>query len=773
MSVRLAVPAPTLRTLAGCAALFVVSLVYLGLAPLVAVLSVLSWLAVGSLGAVVLEPFLKTESIRHRLLTMLGPGPLLGISLAVFVYLALRGGVFGLWGVIALLAVAPSIWLRRAEQFSLESLPSKIPVLSLVGAALLANSREFPNLLLTATGVLIFAIALEDVQHHWFRLAVGIFATSLLFIEVISRPDYWWWSSNDTATLAGIGTMIIERGAIADIAGWSTSSHHWLLHAWLALWNMISGGNILQTYLIAWPLLAAVSLFASLLLCLELFLGKRVPKNLFLLVASCTAGFIQLEWAAPQEQQPFVFAMFACVALWLTRCDRNNPLLGWRLPVAVVVTFIIVPTIFYFLKPSLLVAYALILFGTILVQFGWLKGYRLLAGMAASAIVIVSGIAALSFASSGISRRSFASISISFMSRDLGWCKTESVAYSTLCVLSLQSILLAAATVSALFLLLGRKSSRLVISPLIFVPLGLAYLPLRFFVSSGVGSGSPSFYRLSEMGLMLFVAIVLTLAVEGPSKKALAILLPGAFAIVAASWSPGVAYDAVARLLVRFSLFKYLNASDAIALGLTLSIALLVVAASTRWRKAESFIAVLLSAVCLVPIARTTSASLVGANDPIRKSRPADFGPSDIEDVAIWIRNNTPNETRFATNYLCPTERLAECSSSASSLQCPSREPLLWSSWMLVAFSKRDFVYLSQWWDNKNHFFDHELSTALGKNPTGDSIRELEDADVSYYLASRAHTSKVSWRLFQRVGVFESENFVVVPLAKLREQLTT
>lgn len=773
MSVRLAVPASGLRTTAAFALLVITSLVYLGISPLPAGLFTLSWFALGSLGAWVLETFLKTEGTRHRMLVVLGPGPLLGLGITVFIYLIFRGGVIGVTAVIALFVVATATWFKRTQHFLQQTQLPRASMLSFVGVALLANSREFPNLLLPAVGLLILGISVEHGKHRWVKIVGVLVAAPTFFIELITRPAYWWWSSNDTATLAGIGTMIIERGKIGDVAGWSTISHHWLLHAWLALWNDVSVGNILQTYLIIWPLLAALSLFASLWLCLELFSASQVSATVFVTVAACTAGFVQLEWAAPQEQQPFVFAMFACSALWLLKRDRTNNNAGWRLPVGAAISLVVVPPMLYFLKPSLLVAYGLILFATIMVHLGWSKGYQLTVGIAASVVVIVCGIAALSLASSRISRNSFASISVSFMSRDLGWCKTESVVYSTLCVLSLQSLLMVSVAVSTLFLWSKRGTSKFVISTFVFVPLALAYLPLRFLISSSVGSGSPSFFRLSEIGLMLFTSLVLAFAIREYSSRILLTLVPLTYGIVAAGWSPGSAYDAVARGLVSVTFLKYLNASDAIAVILAVIVAMLFYAAAIRGRKPTHFVAVLLSVVCLFPVARTTSVSLLSTTDPIRTSRPTDFGPSDIEEVANWVRENTAEDTRLATNYLCPTDRLGECSGSDSASRCPSREPLLWSSWMLVAFSKRDFVYLSQWWDNKNHFFEHELSTGLGKNPTSDTLRQLEEADVSYYLASRVHSSSGAWQLFREVAVFETKNFVVVPLAALRERVAS
>lgn len=776
---------PGVQGLAGLAApivVFGVVLLYLGVAPLAALLAAVFWVAQGATGAAIIRWLLGSVDLRHAVLIVLGPGALLGIGVSVSLYLLVRGGVLGMVVVACALLIGAVVWGKQSlATTSTNSFIRVADVVVLVGCAIVANSREFPNLLLVGLAFIALGIVWVAGNSSRGRALVSAIALIVSGYGVVSRPAFWWWSSDDTTTLSAIGTMIVERGRVADLAGWPTGSHHWLLHAWLALWNQLSAGQVFETYLLAWPVVAASAALASLWLCCELVLPRNLGVTHFTVIALVTAGLMRLEWPAPQEQQPFLFAMVACCALWLRTHQTQGNFNFLRTVAAMLLLLVAVPAWLFVLKPSLLVAYGLLITGTLLVRFNLVRGWRFAIAAAVSLITIFVGISAMGLGGEWISRRSFTSFAIDYFPADLGWCGDTSTAGSLTCVVSLQAVLIFSAVLAVIVMLFLRRRTneppaKISASPLLLMPLALAYLPLRYFVSSGVGSGAPSFYRLPEMALMLLIAIGVARQITSHVVRAREIATLCLVAIVAAfvSRSPSSLYDQVSKWLVSISPLRYLNASDVIALTIAVAGALVCAKSAMfkHWR--WGLFTVMMVAVSFTPMTRMALASATETTPAERLSRPADFGPRDIEDVTRWLQNNTKPDVLLATNYLCPSDRLDECTRTTPQVECPRYHPSLMAGWALVALSHREFLYLSQNWDTQTlHFFDHKLSTQLGSGVSRDAIKSLREKGVEYYVASLNHSAPRAWKQLQSVADFTSESFVVVSLATLQQRSNT
>ncbi len=751
--------------------LLAVILLYLGLSPLAAALSATSWIVLGAAGGWLIEALIGGVTPRHRVLLALGPGPLLGLGLAVFMYLLFRGGPIGLVAV-----VAPSIgaaWLWSRSVVDVRDLP-KVSHLgfALLGCTLFANSKEFPNLLASSL-VLLVAVLLFSISTSvlWRGLSAAAVVVALTH-DVVTRPVYWWWSSDDTTTLSGIGTIIVERGRVDDVAGWSTSAHHWLLHAWLALWNLLSSGDVFETYLIAWPTVAAVSMFASLVLIIEVFLHRELRLTTFVVAAVSLAGFVRLDWSAPQEQQPFLIAMIAAAALWLDSRRGQERALSWRTGIGALVVLMVVPSILFVLKPSLLVAYGLLILGAGLVHFGFAK--QILLVLTVSLAAVSAGLWAMWASGSWITNRSFTSFGVRWFPRDLGWCYEASKPGSLACVLSLQAVLFVAAMLSAVVVSVLRRGEVRSVSLVMLLPLIVAYLPLRYFITSGVGSGAPSFYRLPEMTMMVVVVLVLAwvLAEHEVRLRSFIIILVSVVAITFAGRTPSEVYDRIESVLVGVSLFRYLNPGDVIALFLVGLVAAFITFTrsfeASPLKKSTSFVVVALTLLSLLPATRLAVDSASAQIDPTRLSRPADFGPPDIEAVGEWLQYNTESGTLVATNYLCPTNRIEECTTPPMKAECPRTEPALMASWALTALSKREFYYLSQMWDTHSSFYlEHMTSTRLGNTLSQSAVIALKSSGVDYYVAARTHTNPNIWLKLRQSADYRTRNFSVISLDRL------
>lgn len=757
------------------AAMLSVLFAYLGVSPLTAVTAALIWVAVSLSGGRIIEALIGEVEARQRWLLAMGPGALLSMCLVVLGFLLVRGGWLGNVLVVAAFIVGLVGTSRRTSAESRANVgvhqsSITIVIAALIGSALLANSKEFPNLLVPSLGVLVTVIVWQVTRKLAWRYSALVLLSLALVIDFATRPDYWWWSSDDTTTLSGVGTMVIERGRVAEVAGWSTGSHHWLLQAWLALLNQLSFGHIFETYLIVWPVVAAMSMVASLWLCLEVFTGREIHATWLVVLSAIAAGMVRLEWPAPHEQQPFLFAMVACSALWVKRPPTSLSGYSLRRAAGIVLAFLMLPLILFVLKPTLLVAYGLLIVGAVVVRAEMTKGIRLFGAWAVSIGAVAAGIGLLAVSGAWVSERSFTSFSVEWFTEDLGWCRVASKPESLACVLSIQTPLIIGALLALTVVWVHRKKNLLRVSPLIFLPLVLAYLPLRYFISSGVGSGAPSFYRLSEMAVMLFIVIALAAMLHDRPWRAShwVALFFLALVISRIGSTPGALYDTVSSLLVRFSPLRFLSAVAVTSIGLAIGAAFVLARMPLFRNVTKPFITTCFCLVSLLPISDLMLASGTTQNDPIRESRPADFGPADIEEVGEWLRDNTPTETLLATNYLCPATRLSECSSPADQVECPRHTPVLMASWALTALSEREFVYLSQGWDRRKlYYFVHQTSIRLGAELSPSAVNELENLGVSYYVASRQHSNPRVWSQLLQSAAFTTDNFAVVPLATL------
>lgn len=756
---------------------------YLGISPSSSVLLAMFWVMSGVIGSWVLQLTLGVVGTRHALLLVLGPGALLGLGVVIGAFLLVRGNEILFPLVIGALVLALGSRLSKTGHVTEKEKSSfgeagdvspTVITLVLLGGAFLANGRQFPNLFVPGGVMLAAVVAMQGSRRALVKGAYVVIAAVIFVRDVVSRADYWWVASDDTTTLSGIGTMIIERGRVADTAGWPTSSHHWLLHAWLAFWNNVSFSQIFETYLIAWPLVAAGSLAASLWLGLERFLGRPLSVSQIAVVLTVMAGVVRFEWTAPQEQQPFVFAVVSCCALILSHRKSSASRAPWQKPLGLAILLSMVAVGFYVLKPSLLVAYGLLVAGTV---FVWLKltvGFRLFIGTLLSLGTIAAGIALMSLGESFVSDRSFTKITIQFFPRDLGWCQADSSRLGSLmCIFSLQVLLFAAGLLASIAVWILRRRVVLDVSPLLLMPLVLAYVPLRYFVNSDVGSGAPSFYRLSEMAVMLVIALGVAVALKGKSLSPLGFVMIVLVALAAnrIGQGPGDVYNFVDSILTSFRFSRFLNAADAMALFIAV-LAGVMLALHPRYRIWPTRqLLVLLLLVSMLPTARIGLKNWNAEPESEELSRPAYLGPPDIEEIGAWMRKNTDFGTLFATNFLCPSYRLEECTRETPEVACARRHPVLFASWALTALSRREFLYLSQDWSKGNKYFSHRLSTQLGSEVSLGSVAALSNQGVDFYVVSREHSDQQAWELLRDAATYRTENFAVVSLTRLKKNL--
>lgn len=767
LQVRLAIPP----------ALIALTFIYLGLPPISSAIGAIVWVAQGMMGAAVLQQLIGPVARQHRVVFVLGPGVLFGLILTIGLYLLGGGGLLGSTFTVGALIGGVFLWGRASSTPIDDWVRSDaVALVALLGCAIFANSQEFPNLLLPGICVLAVGLVFGFTSSKVGRIAVITTSGLLLGLSAITRSSYWWSSSDDTTTLSAVGTIIVERGRVDDLAGWTTGSHHWLLHAWLALWNQFAGGQIFERYLIAWPLVAAVSMFASLWLCLQVFLGGSISTPLFMVVGVAMAGLVRLEWPAPQEQQPFLFAIVACSALWLHNQKSAYNQVWWQKIAGLVLLAGALPVAFFVLKPSLIAALGLLLVGIVLAHFNFLRGARLFTAVGVSVVMVFAGLGLMGLGGAWISQRSFTSFAIDFFPEDLGWCQdTGSVLVSISCVLSMQAVLGVGLCLAAGLFLVQRRSVKFAVSPLILLPLVIAYLPFRFFISSGVGSGAPSFYRLSEMAMMLIIGLAIVGILSIHRLNTVSFVTVAVTAVVAAVTSRQLndVTEPIGNFLREFALLRYLDPTDVFALVIAVVGGLALAQSGLFPGLSYRRLLVCFCVVSMVPAAQAVTESVAMETPGSRESRPeVFFGPQDIEEVGRWMQQKTPFGTLFATNYLCGADRLDECTRTAPQTQCPYREPTLMAGWTLAALSQREFYYLSQSWDSSTkYYFVHELSTRLSSDISESTVEALQSQKIEFFVAARTHTDPQTWFSLQSSAEFQTDNFAVIRLSTLLERL--
>lgn len=523
-----------------------------------------------------------------------------------------------------------------------------------------------------------------------------------------------------------------------------------------------------------WPLVASVSVFAALWLILNFASGVAVLPQQFAGLGVIGAGLVQIEWTAPQEQQPFLYAMIAICAWWLGHNSRRGLFSKPKTTIGVVMVIALIPMVLYLTKPSLLAAWGLLVAGSAIEYLRRKFHFGLIACLVLACSVLSIGVSLMRLGSSWVSNRYTTSFKIEFLSSDLGWCQRGSLFHAVLCVLSLKAVFIAVLAAALVMLMVARFATDSLTLVVLVLPLTLAFLPFNLLITSGVGSGAPSFYRLSEMAVVTLVLLALRISWSARSAMGLAltVFLGVAFVAVQAGMRLEFLSDFVGPLLLRVNILQYLDSADVIAVLLSVFGGLLISQVLFRRGLAIGLAAAACFAIGSIPTAQLVSETMSPEDQSLRATRPEFLGPSDIEAAAAWLRQHTKFETLIATNYLCDGARMDECLHSNPDRECAYRQPVLTASWVLSALSQREFMYLSQGWHNRpSSYFLHEASTRLGSEVSASALDELTSRNVELFVASREHSSPQSWAQFGRRGLFASEHFIIVDLDDLREEL--
>ncbi|MFM2115066.1 MAG: hypothetical protein RI908_807, partial [Actinomycetota bacterium] len=270
----------------------------------------------GALGTVALSRVLGGSAT--SLLTVLGPGLILGGALAFVSFQVVGRGALGL-GAVTLVGAAGALALCRSSNW--QPLPSNAPWIigQVLGLAALAMTWEFGELLPVAAAfyALGFLTGRNPRLPATVRWAAAAAAAALIAAPLALRQDYWWLVTDDYRFFEVLSTHITRSGPFADWGAMNWSRYHWLSYGWSGLLNELGGQpEPFTTLTRVMPLTYSTALAASLIQ-LTRHVTKTTPTNaLTLTPAWAIIALNPLDWSGTSTAGIYavIGAFFAVVS---------------------------------------------------------------------------------------------------------------------------------------------------------------------------------------------------------------------------------------------------------------------------------------------------------------------------------------------------------------------------------------------------------------------------------------------------------------------------
>jgi len=631
-------------------------------------------------------------------------------------------------------------------------------------------TREFPELITSALGGYTLAIALVATRLSWkLRGPAAAVGTIVLVVGTRMRSEYWFLASDDLAHRMSMGILSVGRGVVGSAATFPVDQYHWVSPVGTALQADLGQAAILPVFTIASPIASLVMMLASFALILRTICRERPAQLAYLLSGLTLVVLVKVR----VETEAVVGRLGALVTLlglasvaqiWLINNEvRRSDV------IRLVVTFVGVAAMLVLYRPDLVVFMLLSLVGLLfsIVTPEGKSRFSLLTLVSLAAVGV--GLIALRFILPIVLRSgaSFGFLGVRWRPPDMGWCVRGSTIRDSLCVLSFDIDLWFSILFVAVYLAWTRSApSLLTRTTQLLLPAILSFLPFRLTLSTNFPSAIDGFVEIGlRSALVLLLVTVVDLsatrntftraAVFGVAAVMAAVHLAirSYFAEVVGTRQEGV----IGRLQGIFTplTFAWLVAT------LIIVVLVLVFLVSGIGQSARKLPVVLLVAFVLAGLwGEVSNRALI--TDVNRQLIDETLGPTDVFKVGEWLRTNTPGDALLATNYQCNPGRSDKCRSLMGHLD--TNLPTATANWMLMATSGRDFLYLSQPWYNEPSFATlHAVSVRPGTH-TAPDFHELEERNVSFYVALRESTAPAAWVEFVKRAAFTTENFAVIQL---------
>lgn len=726
------------------------------------------WIAQAALGTQILKRILGVGALSGGVLFTFGPGYFVGFLTTTWLFMSLRGGSLSRALIYLLLIVSLLAWRRelRRPQGDKSGAISIIP--TLIGLTFLAMTWEFPELLISAVAFMALVVVTQIPRLDLrIRIALAIPSFTVFLWGISRRGSRWYLESDDLANRMAEGVVTVSRGVVASVGAYPFDQYHWVSPVATALQVELSRANLVFTFTVFSAVSSLVMLFASLGIIIR-SLRASLPVNMTLLVVGL---LFTLLWRVQINTEATVGRLaisIAILSLFIqTVVDIRSKSLSRR---GVLVLSVFAGLVGYMLllyRPDLVVLMLLLSVGVV-GSFIRAPRFPALSLVVLSTFAVTLGVVTMRFVLPMVSQSSvsYATLLIDWRPLDMGWCVRGSTLRDFLCVTSLDVNLWFALVVASSLVVRLRS-----VNPHFFnlwqltVPVALSYFAFKFTLTSDFYSSIEGFFHLGLVVTIVFVLLTLAIQlVETPFRDTLKVVI----AAVSISTVHTASRSGFSSLISEYPT----AISDRLQGIMTPTL--------LEWSLASFVVAILLIAIYLAGYRiRLTTALVVllgacVANGVwiINKERPLHsdvndalvanvLGPSDVFEVGRWLRDNTDEDDLVATNYQCRPGEFNRCSKTSDD---EIDVPWATANWMLMAESRREFLYLSQpFVDDPSYAQLHRISTLPGTQRIPD-FSELRSRGVDYFVAIRDATLPDVWSIINDQAVFTTPNFAVVSL---------
>jgi len=726
------------------------------------------WLAQASLGTQILRFFFRKWGPTNDILVVLGPGYLVGLLTTAWGYMFLQGGIIGKTSIYLVLLLSLASVMVRRERVATGSLQSVRLVVVMVGLTLSAMTWEFPELIVPALLVVSTTLAWQLVKNDWRMRSILLTAASIgMFICGMNRSANWFLESDDLANRAAEGVLTVSRGFLASVGAYPFDEYHWVSPVATALQAELSSADLVFTFTVFSPVSSLIMLFASLgIIVRSLALPKRVDSTLLAVgLLFSLLWRVQINTEATVGRLAISITLLSLFVLVSVGAGREA---GERKRVILLVVFAgVLAYMLLLYRPDLVVLMLLLSVG-LLAKMKRSSRLSVLFLVIMSLLALVLGIVTMKFVLPLVSQSSvsYATLLIDWRPPDMGWCVRGSTLRDFLCVASLE-VNLWAALVAASLLVIRRRHLDVHLFRFwqLTVPLALSFFAFKFTLTSDFYSSIEGFFHLGLVVTLVFVVVVLVAQLAQMSVRDRVRMVSGAAAVFTLHTSsragfasliseyPTTVSDRLQGIMTP-ALLEWSLASMIVALAV-----LGMYMAGVRPRMAN-VLGVLLAA-CLANgmwILNKERPTTSDVNDALVANV---VGPADVSEVGTWLRENTSDDDLLATNYQCRPGEFNRC---YAPIEAEADVPWATANWMLMAESRREFLYLSQpFVDDPSYSQLHQLSTFPGTLAVPD-FSNLERRGVDYFIAMKDATLPASWAAITKRATFSTTNFAVVRL---------
>lgn len=706
----------------------------------------------GALGAVALSRVLGGAAT--SLLTVLGPGLILGGALAFVLFQVVGRGALGL-GAVTLAGAASALALSRSSHW--QPLPSNAPWIigQVLGLAALAMTWEFGELLPVAAAfyALGFLTGRNPRLPSTVRWAAAVAAAALIATPLVTRQDYWWLVTDDYRFFEVLSTHITRSGPFADWGAMNWSRYHWLSYGWSGLLNELGGQpEPFTTLTRVMPLTYSIALAASLIQ-LTRHVTTTTPTNaLTLTPAWAIIALNPLDWSGTSTAGIYaVIGAFLAVSLfaWNERVEFRHRLVTYSL---------------FLLVGLLTKAHSALAIGLSVLVF---EVSRLLLSLKVRRpgrwiLLVATLIGIATYPLLYLGSKFDGGFELVAANPALG----DLAKYGSVFALISQVISnLPLLAILALALVYWRHDSRRGSSdtstlPLMgLVPLLALGITLNVFVT-----GPANLFEYLSRPMIYLSALAITTSVssialsEPRARDVRLVFLSGAVGIFGFVWRALELYenswDRLGKSLFNWNpekvtLLKYVSDESTFGAGTLLMILVIVGLTNPRILRPKLVLSCLIPLVVLQLLAYQTRSANELSRIRTEGEIFSNIGVDSARDVAVWLRENTNEADTVATNFLYDYQ---------------TGGPL--SDFSLGSWSQREFLVLGPnlfSYDYELLQFEYELSIYFGEQPNEETAEQLRIRGVRWFVVDKYNTQFQDWQTTTDV-VYENERFIVVRL---------